>query len=515
MTRDIIDSAITITDVELCAMWAPLSIICGSGWFLDETVKSKMLSFVPLMKKQSFWMISRFVRALILVNELGEDLSLDACQDIFLYSSKIGILPGFPAPNGGWPSCTAGWMAIAPYFRNAMQTDEMKAFMKRYGYQTKEIAEEELRKEELRRAKELEEMRVAEMRVAERKEAEAREAEEMYKLRAEEREATAHMETVAHDFEAGCMLTGPELTGGLVASGQGDDIMVDLSGIGADMANQNNEVRGLILSGAAAEESKCQGVVARNFTVVAEVEERVIKQEVEEAGGYSDSSSENSDAESSTVDSEDSSANEDDSDGDDLIPPSKQGFATSMTVNASNTMTAAEFKLGQESDALFKGRLEEVRELLRLAGVRRWMDTNLHLILLSGPVGISRWTLGLLKLVQKELKRAMVKIKEVDAHVMQAIVDIKKEREAALKADEIWEQAQKEMRSKMDSASDMRKEDLRVASESVVAIGGLFSGGQQSSSGKRRSVYVEDRKKKKSKGNNPFEGSLSSRSETL
>lgn len=35
LSAEVIDSAITITEVELCAFWAPLNLACGLGWFRD------------------------------------------------------------------------------------------------------------------------------------------------------------------------------------------------------------------------------------------------------------------------------------------------------------------------------------------------------------------------------------------------------------------------------------------------------------------------------------------------
>lgn len=162
--------------------------------------------------------------------------------------------------------------------------------------------------------------------------------------------------------------------------------------------------------------------------------------------------------------------------------------------------------------------MDEVKEILKLAGVRRWMDDNIHLLFLAGPVGISRWALELLRVVQRELKSATVKIKNMDASVIQAMVEIKKAREEALKADDVWEQAQKDLRLNMDNVSNIRKEDLRGAIGEVGMGEGLF-GGQESFGGKRRSIYGEDRKRKKKsksdKGKNPFERASGSRLETL
>lgn len=59
------------------------------------------------------------------------------------------------------------------------------------------------------------------------------------------------------------------------------------------------------------------------------------------------------------------------------------------------------------------------------------------MLLLSGPVGVSRWALGLLKAVQKELKLATWKIKEVNSDVIQRIGQLQKLREQAVKADEV------------------------------------------------------------------------------
>ena len=360
VTHDIIDAAITITDVELCAIWAPLSIVCGSGWFLDESVKSKMVSFVPLMKKQSFWMISRFVRALILTNELGEDLSVDARQDIFLYSSKMGILPGFPTTNGGWPSCTAEWMTIAPYFRDAIGTDEMKAFMTRYGYKTKQMVDEEVHK-----VKDLEEKRVSEnlKKEAEAREArEAREAEERHNLEAERKGEEGHVEIVGEKVYMVAADVKSEID-----KSEGDDIMMDmdmpeLEEVGTNIGMSGEEIQGLIKS--------VEGIQKGTDTQVTRLEvvemPRVIKTEVVEGEELSDSSSYNSGMESS-CNSEESGDDEDNSEDD----FGKRDFATSMRVEAKAEMMEEQYKVGQNDDEKFKERLEEVRNILRLAGVRR------------------------------------------------------------------------------------------------------------------------------------------------
>lgn len=511
MTPEIIDSAITITDIELCAMWTPLSIVCGPSWFLDDTVRSKMVSFVPLMRKQSFWIISRFVRALILMNELEEDLSVDTRQDIFLYSSKIGILPGFPTPNGGWPSCTGEWMALAPYFGDAMVTNEMKTFMRRYGYKTKGMVAEELRK-----AKELEEKRVAE-------------AEERYRL--DEERKSREIETVAQQLEAPYVvavgdeseINEVEIAQRTTDNGQ-NDIMFGVGGADVLAGKLAEEVQDLIMSGVAVEGTQKETKVEAEVVVEQpkEVKEEIV--EDEKAGGPSDSTTEYMDF--STCDSEDSGADEIDSEDDFMQGRKpdweKRDFATSMRVVASNKMTEEHATSGKTDDVLFKDRLEDIRKTLQLAGVRRWMDTNLHLILLAGPVGISRWSMELLKAVQAELKAATVKIKDLNASVIQTMADIEKERAQTLKADVIWDNAQKELRDNMDQVSGMQKQDLNRR-EAVAVSGGLFSGGQPSSSGgqpsssgKRRSVYaIEERKKKKPKAKNPFERGTSSRSDTL
>lgn len=353
VTHEIIDASITITDIELCAMWTPLSIVCGSGWFLDDSVKSKMVSFAPLMKKQSYWMISRFIRASILMKELGEDVGVDARQDIFLYSSKIGILPGFPTPNTGWPTSTAEWMTVTPYFRNAMETDEMKAFMKRYGYKTREMV-----KEELRIMKELEEKREAEKKEAERIESEIREAEEKRQLendeerkKAEENAAIATLETLS-----GPVGTDVEFSDMSAVYG-GDDIICDTAdGENIAMVMGKSCEKGLGLIMGVKEPTSIQkgieGLVTKSTKVIdlektkstkfIDLEKQiVIKKEPEMASEVSDlSSTETSSADSSTLSSEESGAEEDDYN-------IRRDFATSMRLEVSTKMTEEDFLSGQ------------------------------------------------------------------------------------------------------------------------------------------------------------------------
>ena len=145
ITPDIVETGITLTDIEICALWTPISMVCGSGWFLDESLKAKMVSFVPVMRKQTYWILARFIKALILTKETQMDLSVETRQEIFLYSGKMDLFPGFPIPHGGYPSSTEEWMTVSPYYKSAMETNELKAFMKRYSYQTTAMRLEEER----------------------------------------------------------------------------------------------------------------------------------------------------------------------------------------------------------------------------------------------------------------------------------------------------------------------------------------------------------------------------------
>ena len=77
VTPEVIEGGITITEVEICALWAPISLACGSGWFLDENLKARMVTFVPIMKKQTYWILARFIRALTLTKETDMDLSVE------------------------------------------------------------------------------------------------------------------------------------------------------------------------------------------------------------------------------------------------------------------------------------------------------------------------------------------------------------------------------------------------------------------------------------------------------
>lgn len=52
-----------------------------------------VVSFVPIMKKQTYWILARFIKALILTRETALDLSV---EEIFLYSSKMHLFPGVP-----------------------------------------------------------------------------------------------------------------------------------------------------------------------------------------------------------------------------------------------------------------------------------------------------------------------------------------------------------------------------------------------------------------------------------
>ena len=97
-------------------------------------------------------------------------LSVVTRQEIFLYSSKMDLLPGFPSPDGGYPRCAEEWMTVNPYYKSAVSTDEIKSFMKRYGFQTSAIREEE-QEQAAREAAMRQEERVQAAREAQREQA--------------------------------------------------------------------------------------------------------------------------------------------------------------------------------------------------------------------------------------------------------------------------------------------------------------------------------------------------------
>ena len=77
-----------------------------------------MVSFAPIMKKQTYWILARYIKALILTKDTDMDLSVETRQEVFLYSSKMNLFPGFPAPNGAFPRSTEEWMCVIPYFKS-------------------------------------------------------------------------------------------------------------------------------------------------------------------------------------------------------------------------------------------------------------------------------------------------------------------------------------------------------------------------------------------------------------
>lgn len=84
-------------------MLAPISLVCGSEWFLDANLKAKTVSFLPTMTKEAYWILARFLRGLILTKGTDMDLDEETRQEIFLYSSKIDLFPGFSIRMAGYP----------------------------------------------------------------------------------------------------------------------------------------------------------------------------------------------------------------------------------------------------------------------------------------------------------------------------------------------------------------------------------------------------------------------------
>lgn len=104
-----------------------------------------MVSLVSIVRKQSYWILARFMRALIVTIDDREDVSVATRQEVFLLSSKMDLLPGFLEPNGGYPKSVNEWMSLSPVFHSGMKTGEILAFMRCYNYKTEETIAEECR----------------------------------------------------------------------------------------------------------------------------------------------------------------------------------------------------------------------------------------------------------------------------------------------------------------------------------------------------------------------------------
>lgn len=452
-----------------------------------------MVSFVPIMKKQTYWILARFIRALIMTKDTNMDLSVETRQDIFLYSSKMDLFPGFPSPNGGYPRSTEEWMCVSPYYKSALETDELKTFMKRYDYMTAAMREEErvraskeARKEQARKERELE--------------------------KEDEREKEGQLQLEASEAN-GRLSENAEL------------ICIDAV---TEVASDNDKVTNQEM-GVAEVTIDIVGPVPEAEASVVSVEKTVVKMEASQEKMMPSEYAISSDADettsgtcsTSTDDSEDLSS-DDDIDAVEI--------STTMAIEATTAMEEDDFRQCDEEEEIFKQKVEEVKEVLELAGVKNWKEETLHSLMLSGPIGLSVWASRSLGKLRHEIQRATVMLKQVDQGISVAQNQLKEDREQAKRDLQVWKQVQAEVYAKMDGLVSMRHEDLKAK---TVATGGNqssgggflgFGGRGEGSTGKRRSVYVDGvKKKKKVKSVNPFEtpgkavtpGTPSERSETL
>ena len=489
VTAELIESAITITEVEVCALWTPLLNVCGPGWFLDDNLKSKMVSFGPIMKKQTYWILGRFIRAFVLTKETHMHLGVETRQDIFLYSSKMDLLPGFPSPDGGYPRCAEEWMTVNPYYKSAVSTDEIKSFMKRYGFQTPAMREEE-REQAAREVAMREEERVQAAREAQKEQAR------------KEMEAVEESPTMQLELETPDGIGGP--------MGNAELMSVDAGSLENNLTtNQDLPVSMDVTAEAGA---------AVAIIDVIKIEENDAKERCETGlvGTEYATSSETEPTSPRTIntsiedDSEDVSS---DGENDELLID----LPTSMAIDATTTFTEEEFRASQEEEDMFLQRVDEVKEVLEFAGVKHWKQETVHALVLSGPVGLSYWASTSLTKIREEIQRATVMLKQINQGILVAKKKILEDREQAKRDLEVWIKAHAEVHHNMDGLGIMRKDDFQkrvVANgETVNTSGGFLGFGSkghsvESSAGKRRSVYVDGAKKKKKAKpvtRNPFE----------
>ena len=486
ITPDLIESAITITEVEVCALWTPLLSVCGSKWFLDDNLRAKMVSFGPIMKKQTYWILARFIRAFILTKDTHMHLSVETRQEIFLYSSKMDQLPGFPSPDGGYPRCAEEWMSVNPFYKSAMATDEIKSFMKRYGFQTPAMREEE-RKGAAKR--EEERVRIA-------KEAAMREEQ---RIQAQKEQAHKEMEV---DPRMQLELETPDEIGGPMENAE--LMCVDAGPSEINLAtNQELPVIVDITTEAGA------GVARID---VIKVEGDDAKEPLVTDYATSSETEPTSPRTINTTEDESEGVSSDD-EGDELLID----FSTSMAIDAATTFTEEEFRASQDEEAIFLQQIEEVKEVLEFSGVNHWKQETVHALVLSGPVGLSYWASTSLGKMRQEIQRATVMLKQINEGILVAKAKIIEDREQAKRDLEVWIQAHAEVHRNMDGLGLMRKDDFQkrvVANGEIVNTGGGFLGfgskghSVEGTAGKRRSVYVDGTKKKKKVRpviKNPFE----------
>lgn len=540
-----------------------MSLACGSGWFLDENLKSKMVSFVSIMRKQTHWILARFIRAMIQTADYGQDLSVAARQDIFLYSSRTDLLPAFPAPNGGHPKSIQEWMAVSPVIRSGMDTDEMQAFMRRYNYKTSVMIAEENRK-----AKELEEEKVRleeanaiaarkakeEKEAAAKRDAERKAAVEKGALEKAGGERSAHGRNAMDiDSDGVSGANDPAMGGSRVAG-----LVSTATVVGDGSENPGGEVRGRgnvvgHEAQVASDVTATVGVNVQNMSLgvgpgpvghttatatttatslLLEPESanqdtkvgdsRKEPQEIKDDSGGEVSDMGDTSSAATETDADDGYSDSDD-DAVQVISAVNRDFSTAMSIDVRTSFTEEDLLLGTPQDEALRARVDDVRAVLELGGVRQWMDENLKSLLMSGPVGISSWTLNMLGQLRQEFKRATVMIKKMDEDVVRGIEHVLSERKSAMEAEEVWKLARSQWRVDQDKLSDMRKEDLKAKKPAAMeGRVGLF-GNVDNGSGKKRSFYADEKRgKKKPKSNkakaptNPFEMSgRGSRSETL
>ena len=478
-----------------------------------------MISFVPIMRKQTYWILARFIRALILTKETDMDLSIETRQEIFLYSSRMDLLPGFPAPNIGYPRSTEEWMTISPYYKSSMETDELKSFMRRYGYMTAAMRIEE--EERVRAAKEAKK----EQMLKEKEQEKEREREDMER----EKENTQLLQLDSLEEKDNLLGNADtrSISGGTITmeNDKNEDVtkkIIDLVGPNQEMVvvGQDDAEFGMV-SGANVMMKIEKGDQQLGQT------EYVICSDVERGGEITSATSTTSGSSNTTGEDEsDDLSSDDDNEDENLID-----FSTSMTINATTAIEEDDLRGCEDEEAIFWQKIQEIKEMLDFAGVRQWTDESLHAFVMSGPIGLSVWATRALGKLRQEIQRSTVMLKEIDQGVLAAQNKIKEDREQAKRDLEVWNQTKQDVHSRMDGLSGMRQDDLKAK---AMAIGGITNTGGggflglgsrlEGSSGKRRSVYVDGMKKKKRvKSLNPFEtpqkggtpGTSGERSETM
>lgn len=439
-----------------------------------------MVSFAPIMKKQTYWILARFIRALILTKDTDMDLSVDTRQDIFLYSSKMDLFPGFPTPNNGYPRTTDEWLCVSPYYKSVMGTDEMKSFMKRYGHMTAAMRQEE----RVHAAKE------AQIEQA-RKEKDLEEEHQRVQL---ELEANTEHQRVQLELETRDVVENAELT----CMDEGSDVTLENNQVTNQGVDSMAEHTNAITTEAGV------GVAGIEHIVVTKTEELEANMAISHYGTYSDA--EGSDEETSSTSTEDDSSGSESEDNIDAAD-----FSTSMAIEATTAMGEEEFRDCDEEQAAFTQRVNDVKQTLEFAGVKHWQDESLHALAMSGPIGLSVWALKSFGKMRHEIKRATVMLKQIDERISSAQDKVREEREQAKRDLEVWNKLQAQVHAGMDRLSGMRGEDLKAKGKARGEnqnSGGVLLGFGGGVDGKRRSVYMDGTKRKKKvkpTNMNPFE----------